>query len=187
MTLHTLPSGIRPNSLPLLHPNALSCSPSQRRRCIFTREVFLPSWCMLFCCEIPSGADEFCLLFSKCDSVTSTQQMAADSFEEFSLTPTLSLPHAWEAVRSRILQPPWAPLVWSNSVNPKLSWRLLHRKSPTVAWAQSIGVHLAGSCPSCFKHNESDCSIFFYGGSFSPGIWKDLLSISGSGILDPPE
>lgn len=32
MTLHTLPSGIRPNSLPLLHPNALSCSPSQRRR-----------------------------------------------------------------------------------------------------------------------------------------------------------
>ncbi|KAJ8622332.1 hypothetical protein MRB53_030861 [Persea americana] len=86
MTLHTLPSGIRPNSLPLLHPNALSCSPSQRRRCIFTREVFLPSWCMLFCCEIPSGADEFCLLFSKCDSVTSTQQMAAAALHASSTT-----------------------------------------------------------------------------------------------------
>ncbi|RWR93559.1 hypothetical protein CKAN_02281900 [Cinnamomum micranthum f. kanehirae] len=104
-----------------------------------------------------------------------------DFFEEFSLTTMLSLPHTWEAVRSRILQPPWAPLVWSYSMNPKLSWRLLHRKCLTVAWAQSTGVHLAGSCPSCFKHNESDCSIFFYGGSFSAGIWKDLLlSIAGT-------
>lgn len=63
-------------------------------------------------------------------------------------------------------------------VNPSLaclSWRLMHRSTPTDEWAKRKGWSLTSRCHNCFSEEESDLHLFFTC-SLAKKIWCWLLS-----------
>ena len=53
---------------------------------------------------------------------------------------------------------------------------LLHRKSPTRCWAQSIGISFASRCPLCKSDSEIGIHLFIRF-PFAAELWAWLLSV----------
>lgn len=56
-------------------------------------------------------------------------------------------------------------------------WRLLHKKTSTQNWAQSIGANLAPQCALCWINEESEQHLFSC--DFAKSLWRWLLSSVG--------
>ena len=77
---------------------------------------------------------------------------------------SLSFKEAWQIMRSRSVEVDWAPLVWHSLMLPRVSFfalGMMHRKAPTHAWAQSVGISLASMCCLCNKNLETDLHLLF--------------------------
>lgn len=62
-------------------------------------------------------------------------------------------------------------------MSPRIScfiWRLLHKKTPTQNWTQSIGANLAPKCALCCVNEESE--HLFFSCDFAKSLWRWLLS-----------
>ena len=108
--------------------------------------------------------------------------------KSLSFTGRLILANAWHRVRSRAATVPWGKLVWSKLVWPKTTcfiWRLIHRKTPTQAWDQSMGINMAPRCFLCCTNVETDLHLFFYC-NFPHEWWSWFLQVLGQPILHPP-
>lgn len=64
----------------------------------------------------------------------------------------LSSKEAWNQLRTRGTNSQWSRLIWTNFINPmlpRLSWRLMQRKTPIESWAKQRGWLLASRCHNC--------------------------------------
>lgn len=66
----------------------------------------------------------------------------------------------------------------SNYLHPKTSffcWRLFHHETPTLLWAQRMGIQLASACPFCLRAEES-VMYFLFLCLISTGAWRWFYS-----------
>ena len=71
--------------------------------------------------------------------------------------------------------------MWHPLLQPRVvffAWRLMHRKTPTLSWVQSIGISLAPMCCLCNSSSKSDTHLFLYC-SFASLIWSWVLNAAG--------
>ena len=86
---------------------------------------------------------------------------------------------AWDAIKSRGLNQPWAPLAWSSLMIPKIScfsWKLFHGRLSTSDWAKIRGISLASACLLCLK-NTDNSPHFPFQCSIAIDVWKLVLSM----------
>lgn len=64
------------------------------------------------------------------------------------------------------------------------AWKLMHLKTPTHDWAQSIGISLAPMCCLCNNNLEKDLHLLFYC-IFATFLWIWILQVAGVGTVTP--
>ncbi|XXG72359.1 hypothetical protein AAC387_Pa07g1479 [Persea americana] len=86
----------------------------------------------------------------------------------------LTFKEAWDLIRTRRDPAAWAPPVWNSIMLPRISsfaWRMMHCKTPTQDWAQSIGFSLVSRCCLYANNMESVLHLYFHC-PFSTSLWN---------------
>ena len=99
----------------------------------------------------------------------------------------LSFKEACQLTRSSSVPLQWASLVWNSLLQPRVScfaWRLMHGRTPTQDWAQSIGFNLAPRCCLCNNNPETALHLLFLC-PFASTLWQWILSTAGISYVPP--
>lgn len=95
---------------------------------------------------------------------------------------------AWDRVRARREEVPWAPFVWHTQRVPKHAifvWRALRGRITTHDQLRHRGFTIVSSCVLRGRAHE-DADHLFLACSFSRRIWEDVLRRLGVPILSEP-
>lgn len=130
--------------------------------------------------QLPIQLQEFLALST--NPIPIGDSTAPDSLSwDGSTTCNFSLREAWNLLRTKAAETTWYGLNWNKFINPRLaclSWRLMHRKTPTNFWAKQRGWSLASRCYNCLCGEESDLHLFF-SCNLANQLWHRLPSPYG--------